>query len=324
MNLVSVIIVNWNGRKLLLECLGALQRQTYRTFTVMVVDNGSRDGSVEHVKSRFPDVRIIALPDNSGFSVANNVALKAVKTPYVALLNNDTAPDPFWLERLVDVLDTHPDVGFTASKMLFYDRPNRIDRAGDGYTDAGVGFLRGRNEKACEYNNREPVFGACAGAALYRKVLFDDVGLFDEHFFLIHEDVDLSFRAQLQGYRCLYVPEAIVYHKASSSLVYDSSTTVYYGHRNLEWVYIKNMPARLMLKTIFPHLIYNAAAFFFFAARGLGKDFIRAKIDSFKGLKKMLQKRKRIQEKKIASDNYIGGLMGKERIFQRLTHRLKR
>jgi hypothetical protein len=120
------------------------------------------------------------------------------------------------------------------------------------------------------------------------------------------------------------VPEAIVYHKASSSLVYDSPVTVYYGHRNLEWVYIKNMPTRLMLKTIFLHLMYDAAAFSFFAARGLGRDFIRAKIDAAKGLKRMLIKRKQIQKKKISSDSYIGALMGRERLFQRLTHRLKK
>jgi len=321
---VSVIIVNWNGKKLLQDCLRALMRQTYRAFTVIVVDNGSRDGSVEFVNSHFPGVRTIALSDNTGFSAANNVALKLVQTPYVALLNNDTAPDSFWIERLVDALDNCPAAGFAASKMLFYDRPDLIDRGGDGYSDAGVAFLRGRNKKSDEFDKLEPVFGACAGAALYRTALFDAVGLFDEDFFLVHEDVDLSFRAQLQGYRCLYVPEAIVYHRASSSLVYDSSTTVYYGHRNLEWVYIKNMPVRLMVKTIFFHLIYDAAAFFFFSARGLCIDFIRAKIDSAKGLKKMLQKRKKIQKKRTVSDNYIWGIMGRERMLQRLTHRLKK
>lgn len=140
---VSVIIVNWNGRKLLQDCLGALTRQTYRAFTVIVVDNGSKDGSVEFVNSYYPDVKTIFLPDNVGFSAANNVALKTVQTPYVALLNNDAAPDPFWLERLVDVLDTHSEVGFAASKMLFHDRPDWIDRAGDGYSDAGGSVFAG-------------------------------------------------------------------------------------------------------------------------------------------------------------------------------------
>ncbi|MCK4467746.1 MAG: glycosyltransferase family 2 protein, partial [Desulfobacterales bacterium] len=268
LDIVSVIIVNWNGRKFLSECLESLRQQAYRHFSIIFVDNGSNDGSIDFVIRNYPEVKTIALPRNVGFSVANNIAIKTVKTEYVALLNNDAVADPLWLKTLVEALEEHSEAGFAASKMLFYDNPEIIDRAGDAYTRAGTGLLRGRGMNADSYNGRGWVFGACAGAALYRTRMLRDVGLFDEDFFLVYEDVDLSFRAQLRGYKCLYVPEAIVYHKGSGSIIYDSPTSVYYGHRNLEWVYIKNMPAGLILRTIFPHIIYDMAAFFFFIARG--------------------------------------------------------
>jgi GT2 family glycosyltransferase len=317
-------VVNWNGKELLQDCLGALQRQTYRCFTVILVDNGSNDGSVEFVNSYYPDIKTISLPDNVGFSAANNIAIKTVKTEYVALLNNDAVADPLWLQSLLETLESCPEAGFAASKMLFYDNPGIIDRTGDGYTRAGTGLLRGRGEPASSYNKQEWIFGACAAAALYRTRMLRDIGLFDEDFFLLYEDVDLSFRAQLRGYKCLYVPEAIVHHKGSGSIIYDSPTSVYYSHRNLEWVYIKNMPAGLILKTIFPHIIYDIAAFFFFTARGRSKDFIKAKWDALKGLKKALKKRRQIQDNRKVGDDYIWGLFEKEHFFHRLTRRLRK
>jgi GT2 family glycosyltransferase len=322
--MISVIIVNWNGRKFLPECLESLRHQAYQRFSIILVDNGSNDGSIDFVIRNYPEVKTIALPKNVGFSVANNIAIKTVHTEYVALLNNDAVPHPSWLEGLVETLETHPHAGFAASKMLFYDNPEIIDRVGDGYTRAGAGLLRGRAEPASSYNKQEWIFGACAAAALYRTRMLRDIGLFDEDFFLLYEDVDLSFRAQLRGYKCLYVPEAVVHHKGSSSIIYDSPTSVYYGHRNLEWVYIKNMPAGLILKTIFPHIIYDIAAFFFFAARGRSKDFIKAKWDALKGLKKALKKRRQIQRSRIVVDDYIWSLLEKELFLPRLTGRLRK
>ena len=322
MDLVSVIIVNWNGRKFLPECLESLGQQVYRRFSITIVDNGSNDGSIDFVIRNYPEVKTIALPKNLGFSVANNIALKTVHTEYVALLNNDAAPDPLWLKNLLEALERDSEAGFAASKMLYYDDPEIIDRAGDSYTRAGAGLLRGRAEPVNSYNKQEWIFGACAGAALYRTLMLNDIGFFDEDFFLLYEDVDLSFRAQLKGYKCLYVPEAVVYHKASSSIVYDSPMSVYYSHRNLEWVYIKNMPAGLILETIFAHIIYDIAAFFFFAAKGRIKEFTKAKWDAVKGFKKVLQKRKEIQKSRSATNDYIWGLMEKEYMFRRMTRRL--
>jgi GT2 family glycosyltransferase len=322
LDIVSVIIVNWNGRKFLAKCLESLLHQAYRRFSIILVDNGSNDCSIDFVIRNYPEVKTIALPKNVGFSVANNIAIKTVHTEYVALLNNDAVAHPLWLQSLVGALEAYPEAGFAASKMLFYDNPEIIDRAGDSYTRAGAGLLRGRAEPASSYNRQEWIFGACAAAALYRTRMLWDIGLFDENFFLLYEDVDLSFRAQLRGYKCLYVPEAIVYHKGSGSIIYDSPTSVYYGHRNLEWVYIKNMPAGLIIKTLFPHIIYDMAAFFFFAARGRSKDFIKAKWDALKGLNKVLKKRRQIQDNRKVGNDYIWGLMAKEHFFQRLSKRL--
>lgn len=320
MNRVSVIVVNWNGRELLPECLEALRRQTYPSFTVTVVDNGSHDGSVEFINTHHPDVETISLPANLGFSAANNRALKNVRTPYVALLNNDAVPHPLWLQALVETLDAHPQVGFAASKMLWYDSRHMIDRAGDGYTTAGVALLRGRGAAAERFDRCEPVFGACAGAALYRTGMFSDIGFFDEDFFLLYEDVDLSFRAQLRGYSCLYVPGAIVYHKGSQTVVRDSPVSVYYGHRNMEWVYLKNMPVRLLFRTMVSHVIYDGMAFLFFLMTGRGKEFVRAKVDALRGIKDVLKKRREILNRRRVDDKGIWDLFEKEKLLPRFRY----
>ncbi|MBI5589572.1 MAG: glycosyltransferase family 2 protein [Deltaproteobacteria bacterium] len=321
---VTVIVVNWNGKASLIQCLDALREQSAREMAVIVVDNGSVDGSVAAVKALFPEVTLIALKENLGFAAANNIAIRSVRTEYVALLNNDAIAHPLWLETLIEAMRRYPEAGFAASKMLYQDMPHIIDRAGDGYTTAGAGSLRGRGRSADTFFQTEWIFGACAGAALYRMAMLDDIGLFDEDFFLLYEDVDLSFRAQLKGYKCRYVPDAVVYHQASRTIGYDSPTSVYYGHRNLEWVYFQNMPASLLTRTAMRHLMYTIAAFGFFAAKGLSVAFIRAKWDGFKAWKTVLNKRKKNQARRRVKDDYIWSLLEAEHSFSRLSHRLKR
>ncbi|MFW6146992.1 MAG: glycosyltransferase family 2 protein [Thermodesulfobacteriota bacterium] len=321
---MSVIVVNWNGKKLLFDCLESLRRQAYQPLSVICVDNGSRDGSVDFLHQYYPEVKTLALSENLGFSAANNYALKFTSSKYVALLNNDAVADKFWITHLVQALASHPEAGFAASKMLFRDKPDVIDRAGEAYTRAGTGLLRGRGAKASDFAKKEWIFGACAGAAIYRTSMLNDIGFFDEDFFLLYEDVDLSFRAQLRGYKCLYVPDAIVYHKASSSIVYDSPISVYYSHRNLEWVYLKNMPSKLIIKTMWLHLLYDAAAFVFFSLHGKMKPFLRAKWDAVQGTKNMLKKRRLIQNMRTVDDDYLWALLEKERFFPRLSRRLRK
>ena len=208
MDLITVIIVNWNGRHLLPDCLKSLQEQKFKKFNTIIVDNGSSDGSVEWLSGHHPEVRVVPLSSNRGFCAANNVGYRLVKTKYVALLNNDAVAHPLWLGRLVEALEKNSEAGFAASKILNFKEPEIIDRAGDSYTRAGVGLLRGRGMSFQDYEKQEWIFGACAAAALYDKRMIDEIGFFDEDFFLLYEDVDLSFRAQLKGYKCLYVPEA--------------------------------------------------------------------------------------------------------------------
>ena len=321
MDLATVIIVNWNGRHLLSDCLESLQKQKFKKFETIIVDNGSSDGSVEWVYRCHPEVRVIPLSSNKGFCAANNVGYRLVKTKYVALLNNDAVAHPLWLGSLVDALEKNSQAGFAASKILNHEKPETIDRAGDSYTRAGVGLLRGRGLDFHAYEKQEWIFGACAAGALYRKRMIDEIGFFDEDFFLLHEDVDLSFRGQLKGYRCLYVPEAKVYHKTSSSIVRDSYISIYYGHRNLEWVYFQNMPWRLVGKTILLHLAHMMGSFFYFSCHGQMRSILNAKWDAFRHIKAVLRKRRRIQRGKRVEDAYIWDLLEREPFFARLmTH----
>jgi len=320
----AVIIVNWNGKKHLDECLRAVIEQDFNDFRIIVVDNGSTDGSVDFVKRRFPQVTLIPLAWNTGFCRGNNVALETVREPFVALLNNDAVPESSWLGTLVAALEENREAGFAASLMLCHRQPKVIDRAGDGYTTAGVPILRKRGRPASEAGQKAWVFGASAGAAIYRMAMLNRVGFFDEDFFLLQEDVDLSFRAQLMGYRCLYVPEARVYHHGSTSIIHDSPLSVYYGHRNLEWVYGKNMPDRLLSRTVFLHGIYGALSFLFFSAGRRGGIYVKAKLDAARGWKRMMVKRKSIQERRIISDTETVALLDQETFFSRFTMRLKR
>ena len=319
---VTVVVLNWNGKNLLRECLERLKDQTYRDFSVVVVDNGSVDGSVDWLKLRFPDIHVIALDKNYGFCLANNIALQEIDSEYVALLNNDAMAQKDWLARLVTAMAENPSAGFATSKFLFYDQPNIIDRAGDGYTLAGVATLRGRGENVSRYDRTEWIFGACGGASIYRMRMLKEIGYFDSDFFLIHEDVDLSFRAQLRGYRCLYVHDAVVRHRASSTIKHDSPVSVYYGHRNLEWVYLKNMPTGLIKKTLILHMVYVLASFGFFLIRGQIRPFLRAKRDALKGWRRMIRLRRGIQNEKAVSDRYLWELFEKEFFLTRLRHRL--
>jgi len=314
---VSVIVTNWNGKHLLPLCLESLRGQRFRSFRTLLVDNGSTDGSVDFVRRRYPEVTVIPLHRNTGFAVANNRALETVSTPYAALLNNDAEADPRWLLSLVDALERHPPAGFAASKMVFLDQPATVDRAGDGYTVAGAAFLRGRGAPSDAYSREEWVFGACAGAALYRMSMLREIGFFDEDFFILCEDVDLSFRAQLRGYRCIFVPGAVVRHGWASTIGRDSPPSVFYGHRNVEWVYVKNMPSRLIFRTILPHVIYDIVAFLYFLIRGRGGVFAKAKMEALGGLGKMFAKRRKIQRLRSVPEGDLWKSMDREMFWKR-------
>jgi GT2 family glycosyltransferase len=307
---ISVVVVNYNGKHFLEACLSSLEKQTFRDFEVILVDNGSSDGSLEYVREHFPTVRVIALSENLGFCGGNNVGIRAAQGKYIALLNNDAEVHPCWLEELKNALDNHSDVGFCASKMFLRDQPGIIDAAGGIFYSCGVGAQRGYRERENgRFGKAEYVFSACAGAVIYRRSMLDDIGLFDEDFFAHGEEVDLSFRAQLRGYKCLFVPLAVVYHTGGGTMKHDSDERRYLWHRNRFYVLVKNMPGDLLVRNLFPIVAYSFLRDVSWLLQGKGRLVFRVKFDGLKNFKKMLQKREDIQRRRKVSSRYINSIM---------------
>ncbi|HQF70917.1 MAG TPA: glycosyltransferase family 2 protein [Promineifilum sp.] len=243
---VSVIIPHWNGRQHLDDCLHALRRQTYADHEVILVDNGSTDGSQAYVRERFPEVRLVELGHNSGFTGAGNAGYAASRGEFICLLNNDTEADAGWLAAIVAVFDSHPRVGVVASKMLLFDRRDYFHTAGDFYRVDGIPGNRGVwQEDRGQYDREEPVFSACGGAAAYRREMLAEIGFLDNAFFFSCEDIDLAWRAHLAGWDVRYTPAAVVYHKLKAS---GGSGVVgsYHDGRNFLYVIWKNYPTSLL------------------------------------------------------------------------------
>ena len=292
----------------------SLENQTITAEEIIVVDNGSNDDSVEFLKISFPSVKVVTLDKNYGFAKANNIGIRLASGSRIALLNNDTVVDSQWLEELNHALDNHPEVGFCASKMLMYRDPNIIDSAGDMLGIARA-YKRGhRKQDGTEFNEPAFVFGACAGAALYRREMLADIGLFDETFVTNLEDVDLSFRAQLAGYKCIYVPTAVVYHKVGETkrrISWIDRLT----HRNNRLMWLKNAPGLLLLKYATRVLTEEMQRL----ANGLGiglsglrrpdvkdlKMFLAADAELLRLLPEIRRKRREIQGKRVVSTAYI-------------------
>jgi len=251
--LVSVIIPNWNGRQYLQTCLDAVSRQTYASFEAVLVDNGSSDGSCEFVAQNYPQVRILHMDRNWGFAVGTNFGIRNTQGEYVATLNNDTEVEPTWLEKLATAMDSSQRVGMCASKMLFYDRRHVINSAGIAIDKAGIAWDRdGGKLDDCGQTQPYEILGPCAGAALYRRAMLDETGLLDEDLFAYLEDVDLAWRCQAAGWRCLYVPLARVYHVHSATGGEGSPFKNYQLGRNKWYTIIKNYP--------WPYWLCNAPA----------------------------------------------------------------
>ena len=234
---VSILIPNWNGMAYLPRCLGAISAQTCRDFEVIVVDNGSTDGSVAYLQEHHPEVTIIALDENLGFAAASNIGAKTAQGKWLALLNNDAFPEPDWLQTLVEATMEHPEYSFFASRLVKANQPDLLDGLGDAYHISGMAWRRYYNFPVDSINHLpEEVFSPCGAAALYNRDGFLDAGGFDEDYTSYHEDVDLGFRLRLRGHRCLYVPEAVVKHVGSASYGVQSDSQIYQGHRNLVWL----------------------------------------------------------------------------------------
>jgi GT2 family glycosyltransferase len=248
---VAVIIPNWNGRRFLAACFDSLRAQRFRDFEVILVDNGSRDDSVEFTAAYYPEVRILAFPTNVGFAAAVNRGIAATGGRYVALLNNDTEADPDWLGELVRALDREPAAASAAAKIREYgaDRRDRLYGLGQALTPDGCPHRIGAGEvDRGQWDDLREAFGACGGAALYRRAVMEEIGLLDEAFFAYLEDDDWSFRARLAGYRCLVVPTAVVYHVGSATSGAGSPFVFRLSTRNRVRLVLKNYPLPCLLR----------------------------------------------------------------------------
>lgn len=309
---ISVIVVNWNGKHFLKTCLTALRRQTYRDFETILVDNGSTDGSVEYVGACFPEVNLIALNENQGFTGGNLSGYEHARGELIVLLNNDTEAHARWLEEMYRASQEYPKAGSFASKMLLFDERRRIDLCGFAITAAGTSVALGRGEPdGPAWNESCKVFGACAGAAAYRRRMIEDIGFFDPDLFMIYEDMDLSFRAQLRGYECVFVPGAIVYHHLSATSRKYPARKAYFSQRNIEFAYLKNMPMELIVRALPQRTLYELGGAAYFFKQGAGMAFVKAKVDVMRQLPAVLRKRREIQRRRTLKNADLRALMQK-------------
>ncbi len=292
---VSIVIVSWNGRRHLEDCLAAVGGQQGVAFETIVVDNGSADGTAAFVREQYPSVRLLTLAENRGYAGGNNAGARDARGRDLVFLNNDTAPDAGWLRALREAVDEAAGFCLATSKVVYMHDPSIIDTAGDGYFRAGGAFKRHHGAPSHVASVSTEVFGVSGAACLISRAVFEELGGFDEGFFASHEDVDLSYRARLRGYRCRYAADAVVRHHGSATLGRISAFAVFHGQRNLEWVYFKNTPALLLIRTLPAHVLYDAAAALYFARRGLLGTFLRAKMAAVRGLTEIVGKRAAVQ-----------------------------
>jgi GT2 family glycosyltransferase len=301
---VSVISVTWNSAAYLSRCLNALAVQTFKDFEVVLVDNGSTDGSLDEVESRWPGLtlRVERLDENRGFAAANNLGVRLARGEWLALLNSDAFPDQNWLEQLLLAAENNPEFTFFASRQIQANAPHLLDGAGDALHISGLAWRCCAGFPAAQFGlEPEEVFSPCAAAALYSHRAFLQVGGFDEDFFSYHEDVDLGFRLHLQGFRCLYVPGAVVHHIGSATLGAKSDFMRYHWQRNFIWSFVQNMPSALLWEALPAHLMANFIFQLHFTLRGRGGVLLKAKMDAMRGLSRALRKRREIQKTRKAS-----------------------
>jgi N-acetylglucosaminyl-diphospho-decaprenol L-rhamnosyltransferase len=307
---VSVLILNYNGRQWIDACLAGLAAQRNAPpFVTLFVDNGSRDDSVNFTRTEYPNVRVIENASNLGFAGGNNAGARHAGGDWIAFLNNDTIPDPAWLAELWEEARRHPTYAIVTSRLVFMDDPSIVDSAGDGYLRAGGAFKHGHGARADAFAASREVFGACGGAFMIRRDLFEALGGFDERFFMVHEDVDLSYRARLRGARVWYAAGAVVRHAGSGSLGTISPAAVFYGQRNLEWTWIKNTPRALLLASAFAHALYSLAGVLHYVRIGRGGAALRGKWGALCGLPAVLADRRAVQSSRTVDTAALAAMM---------------
>lgn len=310
-NLVYCVVPNWNGKKLIGPCIDSLLKQTLAP-KIVVVDNGSTDGSVDYIKTTYPNVEVVELEKNYGFAGGVNRGIEYAQgkgADFVALINNDATAEPDWLNSLLKTAKENPKAGIVTSKILRADKKH-IDSTGDFYTIWGLPFPRGRNEKDHgKYDKQVEVFAASGGASLYRASMLKQIGLFDEDFFAYFEDVDISFRAQLAGWRVRYEPSAVVYHKVNATSSKLGNFARYHSVKNFMLLYAKNMPAGLYFKYLPLFAITWLRWLISSTLRGHLWTFARATAAAFLLHFKTLGKRRQIQGSRKVSVKYIDSVL---------------
>ena len=293
---VTVLIVNWNSGELLDKCLKHLIEQTIMPEKIIVIDNASIDNSIENVET-YKNIVLRKINSNLGFAAGNNRAIEECDTEWVALLNPDAFPEPDWLEALIIATRQYPDIIAFGCRQLCQDNLSVIDGVGDVYHVSGSVWREhhGLPQQSVDLVSKE-IFSPCAAAALYKRQELIELGGFDEDYFCYLEDVDLGFRLRLAGFKAMCVSNAVVHHVGSASTGgQHSDFSIYHGHRNLVWTYIKNMPGFLFWLLLPLHFLLNIVTIILFMVRGKFKVILRSKWDAIKGVPCMWAKRKQIQ-----------------------------
>ena len=299
----SIIILCWNSSQTISTCLEALNVQTSQDFEILLIDNGSTQPLPKDLFEKFPNLNIqfYALEHNAGFAGGNNFAAKHARGEYLVLLNADAFPKRDWLENIRAGIKKYPQ-SFIACKQIMADHPERLDGSGDVYHVSGLAWRKAYNTLISHASDREgEVFSACGAAAAYPSDAFHHVNGFDEDYFSYIEDVDLSFRLRSLGYKCVYLPDAVVYHVGSGSTGRRSDLAVYYGQRNLVWTFVKDMPGISMWLFAPLHVLTNLLQLVLAVFRRQGKVTLKAKLDAVRGLTEVLRKRKEIQRSRSVS-----------------------
>ena len=290
MKKVAIVIPNYNGIKYMDKCLKALENQKFKKFEVIIVDNGSTDESYM-VKGKYKlDLNVINLEQNYGFSVAINTGIKAANAEYVILLNNDAFATPNFVENLVTRMDSDEMIFSAQGLMLQDDRRELVDSAGDYFCSMGWGFSKGKDGLMSKYIGKRSIFSCCAGAAIYRKAILDEIGLFDEEFFAYLEDMDVGYRARLAGYRNVLVPEAMVFHVCSGSTgARHNGFKVQISARNSFLVMYKNFAWWQWVLNAFPIGFGILVKLIYFSTKKMGKEYLTG-LSQYKKAKKKVTK----------------------------------
>lgn len=295
MNLVTVIVINYNGASYIKRCLMSLAQQTFSSFRAIIVDNGSTDDSRRHFEGLDSRFQVILLDQNRGFAAANNLAIKLAETKWVATLNPDAFPNPDWLEKLMQGTLRYPQISFFGSVQLQDRDENRFDGIGDVYSFLGL-FWRGAFDyPVYRLDSDGEIFSPCAAAALYKLSALNEVNGFDESFFCYCEDIDLGFRLRLKGHKCVLIKDAIVNHLGSESVGRYGDFAIYHGFRNRLWTFVKNYPGPIFL-AIAPLTFITVTLLAVDKMRiGKSRPAMTGIIDAIKDIKRVWKERKHVQ-----------------------------